>query len=112
MASSCSATETHAHVTQLYEFAAKLGAFEGYVYHSDSADPKYLPEWAENLVKLYDALPEKVREEIQPLVDGTAGRALNSLLPTLGEEHEVIKLLRNLIKGQLPRSRDDFKRPS
>jgi hypothetical protein len=95
---------------ELYEFAAKLGAFEGYVYHKDVADPKYLPKWAQHLVSQYSALPEKAREEIQPLVDETAGRALKSILPVLGDEHEAIKLLRNLIKGELPASPDDFNR--
>ena len=109
MAINDSAAGTQVDVKQLYEFAAKLGAFEGYVYQGETADSKYFPKWAENLVRLYDALPERVREEVQPLVDGTAGRAVNSLLPTLGDEHEVIKLLRHLIKGELPSSRDDFR---
>jgi hypothetical protein len=110
MASGCSAAETREDVKQLYEFAAKLGAFEGYVYQSNTADPSFFPKWTENLVRLYDALPERVRREIQPLVDQTAGRALNSLLPALDDEHEVIRRLRHLIKGELPASRDDFKR--
>ncbi len=95
----------------LYDFAAGAGAFEGYVYLKEAANPKYLPKWAENLMKQYHDLPEEVRNEIQPLLDGTMGRALRSLLPYLGEDHEVIKQLRLMIRGELPSSPDDFARP-
>jgi len=97
---------------ELYDFASGAGAFEGYVYLKEAADPKYLPRWAENLAKQYQALPEEVRNEIQPLLDGTVGRAVLSLLPYLGEEHEVIRKLKSMIKGDLlPTSPDDFNRP-
>jgi hypothetical protein len=96
---------------ELYDFAAGAGAFEGYVYHKDVADPKYLPRWVDNLVRQYQALPAEVRDEIQALCDGTIGRAVRSLLPYLGEDHEVIKQLRRMIKGELPLSPDDFSTP-
>ena len=69
---------------ELYDFAARLGAFEGYVYHKDVMDPKYLPQWSEHLASQYAALPEEVRQDIQQLVDATAGRGLKSVLPVLG----------------------------
>jgi hypothetical protein len=94
---------------ELYDFASGAGAFEGYVYLKEAANPKYLPKWAENLAKQYKTLPEEVCHEIQPLLDGTVGRAVLSLLPYLGEEHEVIQNLKSMIKGDfLPTSPDDF----
>jgi hypothetical protein len=96
---------------QLYDFASGAGAFEGYVYLKDACDPKYLPKWADNLVKQYQALPAEVRDEIQALCNGTIGRAIRSLLPYLGDDHEVIKQLRLMIKGELPLSPDDFSKP-
>lgn len=93
---------------ELYDFAASAGAFEGYVYHPDSMDPSYLPTWSENLLKQYEALPADVRGEIQDMCDGTIGRAVRSLIPVLGESHEVIERLKAMIKGQLPASPDDF----
>ena len=92
----------------IYDFAAKAGSLEGYAYPRDNVDPKYLPQWTENLVTLYRSLPPEVREEFQSACDETLGRALQSLLPSLGEDHEVIQKLRSLVKGKLPSSSDDF----
>jgi hypothetical protein len=92
---------------ELYDFAASAGAFEGYVYPKE-LDVNSLPRWAGNLVKQYAELPSEVLDEIQPLVDATLGRAVQSLIPVLGEDHELVKQLKDLIKGTLPSSSDDF----
>lgn len=96
---------------QIYDFAAHAGALEGYVYHRNQVDPSYLPKWAEGLVKQYQSLPEEARADFQDLLDGTVGRAVRSLSPLLGEEHEVILRLKGLIQGKMPASPDDFSRP-
>ncbi len=95
------------HLKTVYEFAAKAGSLEGYVYPKDM-DLKYLPPWTENLVNLYLSLPPDVKDEIQAGCDETLGRVIQSLLPLLGEEHDVIRKLRSLVKGKLPSSPDDF----
>lgn len=92
---------------ELYDFAASAGSLEGYVYPKDM-DPDYLPKWSGNLVRQYNALPEDVRTQFQTLCDATLGRAVQSLLPSLGEDHEVIRNLRSMIKGDIPSSPDDF----
>ena len=91
----------------VYNFAAKAGSLEGYVYPKD-LDLQYLPQWADNMVSLYHSLPSEVREEIQAECNETIGRTIQSLLPLLGEGHEVIKKLRSLAKGNLPSSPNDF----
>jgi len=91
----------------VYDFAAKAGSLEGYVYPKD-LDLQYLSQWADNLVGLYHGLPSEVREEIQKECNETIGRTIQSLLPLLGEGHEVIRKLRSLVKGNLPSSPDDF----
>lgn len=93
---------------EVYDFAAKAGALEGYVYPRKELDLNYLPRWVDNLVNLYSALPPEVRDEFQELCDWTLGRALQSLLPTLGEDHEVIKKLKSMIVKKFPTSFDDF----
>ena len=92
----------------LYAFAASAGAFEGYVYLRDKVNPDYLPRWVDNLVDQYKILPPTVLAEIQGLCDGTLGRAVRSLIPVLGENHEVIDKLKSLIRGEMPSSPDDF----
>jgi hypothetical protein len=93
---------------EVYDFAAKAGALEGYVYPKEKVDLGYLPRWVDNLVDHYHRLPSEVREEFQSLCNGTLGRTIQSLLPSLGENHEVIKKLKSIISGNLPSSPNDF----
>lgn len=93
---------------EVYDFAAKAGALEGYVYPKKKVDLGYLPRWVDNLVDHYRRLPSEVREEFRGLCDGTLGRTIQSLLPSLGEDHEVIKKLKSIISGNLPSSPNDF----
>jgi hypothetical protein len=93
---------------EVYDFAAKAGALEGYVNPKGKVDLGYLPQWVDNLVNHYRRLPSEVREEFQGLCNGTLGRTIQSLLPSLGEDHEVIKKLKSIISGNLPSSPNDF----
>jgi len=93
---------------KLYDFAARAGALEGYVYPKEKVDVAYLPRWVDHLVEQYNLIPEEVREQFQSLCDGTVGRTIQALLPSLGEDHEVIKKLRKMVVGKLPPSYDDF----
>ena len=92
----------------LYDFAAKAGSLEGYVYPKEKVNIRYLPRWSDNVVKQYQDLPPEAREEIQSQCNETLGRAIQSIVPILGEDHEVIKKLKGLVKGKLPSSSDDF----
>jgi hypothetical protein len=93
---------------ELYDFAAKAGALEGYVYPKDKVDLNYVPLWVDHLLVRYQALPAEVREEFQKSCNGTIGRAIQALLPHFGEDHEIIRKLRNLTAGEVPSSPDDF----
>ena len=93
----------------IYDFAAKAGSLEGYVYPKD-LDTSYLPVWADHVVERYKALPEEAKKQFQDLLDGTIGRAVQSLIPVVGEEDPTIKKLMSIMKGELPASYDDFKR--
>ena len=91
-----------------YDFAAKAGSLEGWVYPKEKVNISYLPRWSDNVVKQYQDLPPEAREEIQSQCNETLGRAIQSIVPILGEDHEVIKKLKGLVKGKLPSSSDDF----
>jgi hypothetical protein len=93
---------------EVYDFAAKAGALEGYVYPKEKVDLSYLPQWVDNLMNDYRSFPSEVREELQGLCNGTVGRTIRSLLPSLAEDHEVIKKLKSILSGNLPSSPDDF----
>jgi hypothetical protein len=95
---------------RIYEFAASAGALEGYVYHREEVDLKALPVWVDNLHQAYQLLPKPALNEIQPLIDMTLGRAFRSLVPLLGENHDLAVKVRSMVRGALPESPHDFRK--
>ncbi|MDA8307626.1 MAG: hypothetical protein M0Z81_12455 [Deltaproteobacteria bacterium] len=95
---------------ETYDFGAHAGSFEGYVYGYIKVDLTYLPGWSANLLEEYRALPDDIRREIQPGLDGTLGRAIRTLAPHLDAEDEVLRRLHEMIEANLPDSPDDFTR--
>ena len=97
---------------KIYEFAASAGAFEGYVYHKkmDEMDMDELTNWVGNLAGAYEQLSSDVRNEFQTSCDQTLGRAIRSVTPFLGEDHDIVIQLKSMVKGALPQSADDFQK--
>ena len=91
----------------VYDFAAKAGSLEGYVYPKEM-EVSYLAKWVDHVVQGYNMLPEEARKEFQDLCNGTIGRTLQALIPVLGEDHDVIRKLKGITTGELPSSPDDF----
>ena len=99
----------------IYEFAASLGSFEGYVYGKRSVrelDLDALENWSGNIVKAYGHLPDAVKSHIRDRCDQTAGRAIRSLEPVLGTDHPIIKRLYAIVTpgSALPESADAFQK--
>lgn len=97
---------------KIYEFAASAGAFEGYVYRKTKSDIDVaaLLIWADNLLSAYQRLPADAVAEFQSACDQTLGRALKSLIPEFGQKHEVVGKLKEIVKGELPETPDDFQK--
>jgi hypothetical protein len=98
---------------KLYDFAASLGAFEGYVYgkkHIQELNLPALENWSANIEKAYQLLPPEVLSAVQDQSHHTAGRAIRSLEPVLGEDHPITRRIYNLINPAepLPDSADAF----
>lgn len=97
--------------SKIYQFAASAGAFEGYVYRKNSYQELGLERmsgWVDNIVAAYHHLPAEAKSEFQDACDRTLGRAIHSMIPVLGEDHELVKKIQSLIKGGMPESADDF----
>jgi len=97
--------------SKIYKFAASAGAFEGYVYKKKDAeelDMDALSVWIDNIVAAYDHLPDEAINFFQDSCDRTLGRAISSLTPVLGEDHDFINKLKSMVKGSMPESADDF----
>ena len=95
---------------KIYDFAASAGSLEGYVYHTTEIDMNALSIWTDNLVTAYKHVPSEAIDVFQPLLDGTLGRAIRSLMIILGDEHEIIGKLKSMVMGGLPESPDDFQK--
>ena len=95
---------------QIYEFAASAGALEGYVYHKEAVDMTALPNWVNNLASAYQRMPSEALGEFQASIDFTLGRAIRSLVPILGEGHEIIGKLKSMVSDKVPESADDFQK--
>ncbi len=95
---------------EIYEFASSAGALEGYVFERPQLHPDALNNWIKNLTRQYRELPPEVRGSFQGALDRTLGRAILSLIPVLGKEHEHVQALRSLIVGSLPDSSHDFEK--
>ena len=93
---------------KIYEFAATVGAFEGFVYGKDRIDPGQISNWVRNIVAAYRNLPPDVKEKLQASLDATLGRAVRSLAAALGEDHELTGELRSILVNPTAKSADDF----
>jgi hypothetical protein len=101
------------HIDQkIFEFAASAGAFEGYVYRrsKEEIDTEALSSWVDNLIEAYENLPSEARDNCQFSIDRTLGRALKSLGFLFDDRHAVIRKLQKIVKGELPKSPDDFQK--
>jgi hypothetical protein len=94
--------------TKIYEFAATVGAFEGYVYGKETIDPDDVTRWVNNIVTAYKHLPSDVIDTFRSSLDGTLGRAARSLTSALGENNKLVQKLRSIIKDDFTKSADDF----
>lgn len=99
--------------TKIYEFAASVGALEGYVYKKtslDEMDTKALLVWTQNLVDAYGHFPTDVLGKIQPSLDLTLNRAISSFNMFLEKDHIVLERLHSMIDTQISSSPDDFQK--
>jgi hypothetical protein len=99
--------------TQIYEFAASVGALEGYVYHKNSVDEmdmKALHVWTGNLVDAYANLTSDILEKVQPSLDLTLNRAMSSLTALLEKDHELLERINSMIGSKRDCSPDDFQK--
>ena len=69
---------------ELFRFAAKAGALEGYLYEREKVEPVY--NWVDNIEKMYTGLPENVKKDIRKEFSGVLTRTLTYGGAVLEEE--------------------------
>ncbi len=60
---------------ELFKFAAKIGALEGYLYEREKIEPLY--DWVSNIESMYTSLPDNVKEDIRDEFQSVLKRSLN-----------------------------------
>ena len=63
-----------AHYQELFLFAAKAGALEGYLFKRTKVEP--LDNWIDNIGRMYQELPAAVRREVDPVLTPVLKRIL------------------------------------
>ena len=80
---------------ELFRFAARAGALEGYLYEREKVEPLY--DWVSNIEGMYASLPDKVKEDIR----GEFGNVLRRTLTYGGKvlEGGIRARLNNLLSA-------------
>ena len=94
--------------TEIYEFSANVGAFEGYVYGKENIDTNELTGWINRIIDRYKNLTPEVTNIFQSSLDRTLGRAASSIVMFLGKNHELVQKLKSIIIDDSVKSPDDF----
>jgi hypothetical protein len=81
----------------LFNFSAKVGCLEGYLYERKDADISTLPNWVGNIEKMYRNLPAKVKRDFLEDYKNILKKILQSSEKTLKKEDGVLTKLRSMI---------------
>ena len=81
----------------LFNFSAKVGCLEGYLYERKDADISTLPNWLGNIEKMYRDLPAKVKRDFLEDYKNILAKILQSLEKILEKEDGVLAKLKNMI---------------
>ena len=81
----------------VFNFSAKVGCLEGYLYDRKDADISTLPNWVGNIEKMYRNLPAKVKRDLLEEYKNILEKILQSLEKILKKEDGVLTKLRSMI---------------
>jgi hypothetical protein len=83
--------------SDLFNFSAKVGCLEGYLYEREKADTSALPNWVGNIEKMYRNLPEEVKSDFLEDYKHVLEKVLRSAEKILEKDNEVLTKLRRMI---------------
>ena len=81
----------------LYNFSAKVGCLEGYLYERKDVDISTLPNWVGNIEKMYRNLPAKVKRDFLEDFRNILEKILQSSEKILKKEDGVLTKLKSMI---------------
>lgn len=84
-----------AEYNEIFKFAAKAGALEGYLYEREKLEP--LDNWVTNIEAMYRSLPDSVKDDIKEEFDVVLRRTLAYGAKVL--DKEIKTKLNNLLQA-------------
>ena len=81
----------------LFNFSAKVGCLEGYLYERKDADISTLPNWLGNIEKMYRDLPAKVKRGFLEDYKNILQKILRSSKKILKKEDGGLTKLKSMI---------------
>ncbi len=81
----------------LFDFSAKVGCLEGYLYERKDADFSTLLNWLGNIEKMHRDLPAEVKRDFVEDYKNVLGRILASAEKILKKEDGVLIKLKSMI---------------
>jgi hypothetical protein len=81
----------------LFNFSAKVGCLEGYLYERKDADISTLPNWVGNIEKMYRNLPAKAKRDFLEDYKDILEKILQSSEKILKKEDGVLTKLKSMI---------------
>jgi len=83
--------------SDLFNFSAKVGCLEGYLYERENADTSTLPNWVGNIERMYRNLPDEVKRDFFEDYKNILEKILQSAERILKDD-ELIRELKRMIK--------------
>jgi hypothetical protein len=81
----------------LFNFSAKVGCLEGYLYERREADISTLPNWVGNIESMYRDLPEDVKRDFLDDYKNLLEKILQSAEKILKKEDRLLRKLKGMI---------------
>lgn len=78
----------------LFNFSAKVGCLEGYLYERESADTSALPNWVGNIERMYRNLPDEVKRDFLEDYKHILEKVIQSAERILKDDEVLTKLKR------------------
>jgi hypothetical protein len=85
----------------LFIFSAKVGCLEGYLHERKNADVSTLPNWVDNIEKMYEKLPKEVKADIYEEYVSILKKILLSAKKILDEDDELVLKLKRMISEKI-----------
>ena len=82
---------------ELFDFAAKVGCLEGYLYDRHNLEPGYFPNWVGNIERLYKALPPAVKADFNPQYQEVMKKICDHCNKLLGADDLITKQVTKML---------------